>query len=114
LRVYLENASWPFLEEVTALMYQYPAVYADISTILHVTPRPVALKYLRGLLESGLGKRIMFGSDQMIWPEVIDVAVDVIQSADFLSAEQKADIFYNNAARFLRLSDEEIATHHRR
>jgi hypothetical protein len=39
LRVYLENASWPFLEEVTALMYQYPAVYADISTILHVTPR---------------------------------------------------------------------------
>ena len=112
LRVYLENAGWPFLEEVTALMYQYPSVYADISTILHLTPRPVALEYLRRLMENGLSKRIMFGSDQMIWPEVIDVAVDAIQSAEFLTPEQKADIFYNNAARFLRLSEEEIAAHH--
>ena len=112
LRVYLENAGWPFLEEVTSLMYQYASVYADLSTILHLTPRPVALRYLRGLMENGLGKRIMFGSDQMVWPEVIDVAVDAIQSADFLTPEEKADIFYNNAARFLRLSEEEIARHH--
>lgn len=111
LRIYLENAGWPFLEEVTSLMYQYPSVFADLSTILHLTPRTVALKYLRGLTENGLGKRIMFGSDQMVWPEVIDVAVDVIQSADFLTREEKADIFYNNAARFLRLSDEEIRRH---
>jgi len=114
LRIYLENAGWPFLDEVTALMYQYPSVYADISTILHLTPRPVAQEYLRRLVERGLGKRIMFGSDQMIWPEVIDVAVDAIQSAEFLTREQKADIFYNNAARFLRLSEEEIARHHGR
>jgi predicted TIM-barrel fold metal-dependent hydrolase len=112
LRIYLENAGWPFLEEVTALMYQYPSVYADVSTILHLIPRPVALEYLRRLMENGLGKRIMFGSDQMIWPEVIDVAVDAIQSAEFLTPEQKADIFYNNAARFLRLSDDEVAAHH--
>ena len=113
LRVYLENAAWPFLEEATALMYQYPSVYADISTILHLTPPASALAYLKGLVENGLGKRIMFGSDQMIWPEVIDEAVEVIQSADFLTGEQKADIFYNNAAQFLRLSDDEIARHHR-
>jgi predicted TIM-barrel fold metal-dependent hydrolase len=29
--------------------------------------------------------------------------VDAIQSAPFLTAEEKRDIFYNNAARFLRL-----------
>jgi predicted TIM-barrel fold metal-dependent hydrolase len=40
--------------------------------------------------------------------------VEAIESASFLTAEQKADIFYNNAARFLRLSDEEIAKHHGR
>jgi predicted TIM-barrel fold metal-dependent hydrolase len=28
-----------------------------------------------------------------------------------LSDEQKRDIFYNNAARFLRLSDKEINSH---
>ena len=61
---------------------------------------------------SHLGKRIMFGSDQMSWPEVIDVAVDTIQTADFLTVEQKADIFYNNAARFFRLTPEQVRAHH--
>jgi predicted TIM-barrel fold metal-dependent hydrolase len=45
----------------------------------------------------------MFGSDQMVWPGLIDAAVRSIEEATFLSAEQKRDIFYNNAARFLRL-----------
>lgn len=66
LRIYIENASWPFLEEVTSLMYQYPSVYVDISTILHLTPKEVAYNYLKGLVDNGLGKRIMYGSDQMI------------------------------------------------
>ena len=65
-------------------------------------------------VEAGLSKRIMFGSDQMQWPETIALAIDAIDTADFLTAEQKADIFYNNAARFLRLSEEEIARHHGR
>jgi len=112
LRIYIENASWPFLEEITALMYVYPNVYADISTILHLTPRPQALRYLRGLIDNGLGKRVMYGSDQMSWPEVIPIVIEAIQSADFLTAEQKSDIFYNNAARFLRLSEAEVARHH--
>ena len=35
----------------------------------------------------------------------------VPKSAPFLSEEQKRDIFYNNAARFLRLTEQEIAKH---
>jgi predicted TIM-barrel fold metal-dependent hydrolase len=46
----------------------------------------------------------MFGSDQIIWPETMRVAIEAIESATFLTAEQKRDIFYNNAARFLRLT----------
>jgi predicted TIM-barrel fold metal-dependent hydrolase len=38
----------------------------------------------------------------MVWPGAIDIAIEGIRSADFLSEEQKRDIFYNNAARFLR------------
>jgi len=48
----------------------------------------------------------------MVWPGVIERAVEVIMEAPFLSEDQKRDILYNNAARFLRLSDEEIARHH--
>ena len=111
LRIQVENSGWPFLEDMIAVMYQFPSVYGDISTILTHRPPLVALRYLQGLVDNGLGKRIMFGSDQMIWPETIGLAVDLIQGADFLTREQKADIFYNNAATFLRLSDEEIARH---
>lgn len=103
LRIWVENAGWPFLDEFTALMYQYPQVYADLSTISWVIPRKTFHDYLKKLIDAGLGKRLMFGSDQMIWPETISLAIDSIEAATFLTEEQKRDIFYNNAARFLRL-----------
>ena len=56
----------------------------------------------------------MFGTEQMWWPDAIGMAIEAIESADFLTAEHKQDILYNNAARFLRLSAEEIARHHSR
>jgi hypothetical protein len=45
----------------------------------------------------------------MIWPRAVDVAVDTLEKAPFLTAAQKRDIFFDNAARFLRLSDKEKA-----
>lgn len=69
---------------------------------------------LRRLVDAGFGKRIMFGSDQMIWPQAIGNGIDTIEHADFLTTEQKRDILYNNAARFLRLSKQEIARDHAR
>ena len=57
-------------------------------------------------VDAGFGKQIMFGSDQMLWPDVIGQAIEAIETADFLTEEQKRDIFYNNAARFLRLSND--------
>ena len=53
----------------------------------------------------------MFGSDQMVWPDVISVGVASVNNAEFLTLDQKEDIFYDNAARFLGLSDgEDCAT----
>jgi predicted TIM-barrel fold metal-dependent hydrolase len=45
----------------------------------------------------------MFGSDQVVWPEAIGMAIAGIESADFVTEEQKRDIFCRNAASFLRL-----------
>ena len=113
LRIYLENGGWPFTAEMAALMYRYPNVYADLSTYTWIMPRSTFYKHLKELIDMGLSNRLMFGSDQMMWPEVIEIGITAIQEADFLSEEQKRDIFYNNAARFLRLSKEEIEAHHR-
>ena len=56
----------------------------------------------------------MFGSDQMVWPGAMERGVRVIRNAPLLTAAQQRDILYNNAARFLRLTKDEIARHHGR
>lgn len=111
LRLFVENAGYPFRDEMIAVMYQYPQLYADVSTISWVIPRTAFYDYLEAFVRAGLGKRLMFGSDQMVWPEKIGAAVAAIEEAPFLTDEQKRDIFYNNAARFLKLGEEEIALH---
>ena len=105
LRLYVMHAGWPMIDRMIGLLYAHPQVYIDVAVINWTQPRKEFHAYLRRLVEAGYGKRIMFGSDQMVWPEAIGMAVDAINAADFLTAEQKADIFYNNAARFLRLPD---------
>ena len=69
LRIYIENSGYPFLGETVAMMTQYPQLYGDVSTITWIHPRPAFHRYLKGLIDAGLGKRVMFGSDQMRWPE---------------------------------------------
>jgi len=110
LRVYVMHAGWPMIDDMLALMYAHPQVYVDVGVIVFTQPDFDA--YLEKLVRNGFGKRVMFGSDQMVWPEVIERSIDKIRTADYLTDEQERDILYNNAARFLRLSEEEVARHH--
>ena len=64
-------------------------------------------------MHAGYGNRVMSGSDQMLWPGTIERGIRVIEEAPFLSEQQKRDILYNNAARFLRFADAQIAEHQR-
>lgn len=112
LRIYIMHAGYPMLDDLLAVLYAHPQVYVDVGVIVFTQPRPAFYRYLRGIVEAGFGNRVMFGSDQMVWPGVLERAIAVIEEAPFLSQVQKRDILYNNAARFLRLGEEEIARHH--
>ncbi|WP_422060095.1 amidohydrolase family protein [Sphingopyxis sp.] len=114
LRLSIMHAGYPMAERTRALLFSYPQVYVDIGSIVYTEPRPAFYAFLRELVEAGYGDRIMFGSDQMIWPGVIAASVQAIDEAPFLTAQQKSNIFYNNAARFLRLTEAQISAHHRR
>jgi predicted TIM-barrel fold metal-dependent hydrolase len=103
LRVYVMHAGWPMLDETIHLLWSFPQVYVDVGVINWAIPRKEFHFYLRRLVEAGFGKRILFGTDQMVFPDAIPIAIESIEKADFLSAEQKRDIFYHNAVRFLRL-----------
>jgi predicted TIM-barrel fold metal-dependent hydrolase len=114
MRVYVMHAGMPMVDEMIMLMNAHPQVFVDISADNWGVPRKEFHFILKRLTDAGYAKRIMFGSDQMVWPQTIEVAIDAITNADFLTEEQKRDILYNNAARFLRLTNEQIDRHHRR
>lgn len=114
MKAWLMHAGWPYIEETIALMYVYPELYVDIGVLTWALPEAALEDTLKKLIDYEFGKRIMFGTDQMIWPGAIEMAVNRIKEAGYLTEEQKRDILYNNAARFFELKEEVIAEHHNR
>jgi|SRR5687767_4822078 len=112
LRVYIMHAGYPMIDDMLAVLYAHPQVYVDVGVIVYTQPRPAFYRYLQAIVDAGFANRVMFGTDQMVWPGTIERAIAVIDEAPLLTKQQKRDIFYNNAARFLRLSKEDIARHH--
>jgi predicted TIM-barrel fold metal-dependent hydrolase len=113
LRLYVMHFGSPFVDDMIALLYSHPQVFVDIAQNDWGFPRAHFYSQLERLVNAGFGKRILWGSDQMVWPQSIAVAIDTIEKAPFLSAAQKRDIFYENAARFLRITPAERVRHER-
>jgi hypothetical protein len=103
LRLYVMHAGWPFGDDMIALLWDYPQVYVDVGVINWTLSRAAFHDYLKRLVDAGFANRIMFGSDQMGWPEALAKAVEAVDSAPFLTAEQKRAIFHDNAVRFFGL-----------
>jgi predicted TIM-barrel fold metal-dependent hydrolase len=103
LRVYLMHAGYPKIDDLLALLYAYPQVYVDTGVIVYTQPRAAFYGYLKQITDAGFGKRVMFGSDQMIWPGTIERSIRVIEEDPYLTKEHKRDVLYGNAARFLRM-----------
>jgi uncharacterized protein len=114
LRINLMHAGYPLVDDLIAVLYNHPNVYADVGIISYMLPREEFHRFLERIVTAGYGRRIMFGSDQMNWPDAILYALESIETADFLTHEQKRDILYNNAAHFLQLDEATIAKHHGR
>lgn len=114
LRIYLAHAGYPMIDDLLAVLYSHPQVHVDIGVIIFTQPRAAFYRYLERIVEAGFANRVMFGSDQMVWPGVIERSIKVVEDAPFLTEQQKRDILYNNAARFLRLTPAQIAQHHGR
>jgi hypothetical protein len=104
LRLYLMHAgNLSFYQETIDLMRKYPHLHAELSLQNWMWPREKFQANLKRFVDAGLVDRLMFGSDQMVWPGAIGAGIANITSASFLTESQKQDILYNNAIRFLRL-----------
>ncbi len=106
LRIYMMHAGgedWP--EHAIRLMAYYQQLYTDLAVLLWVEPNTqrYVKEFLRNAKEAGYLNRVMFGSDQMICPYAIETSIRFLNSLTFLTKQDKEDIFYNNAAKFLKL-----------
>jgi uncharacterized protein len=114
LRIYVMHfGGASFVDQMIAMMFTYPNLHVDVAFQDWFVPRARFHGALKRMVDAGMEKRILFGSDQMSWPDAIGEAIKSIETAPFLSAGQKRDILYNNAARFLRLTPEQVAADHR-
>jgi uncharacterized protein len=92
------------IDNLLTLLQANSHVYVDVAGLIWSYPFVEVNRYIQRIVEAGFEDRVMFGTDQMYWPKVMATSISVIQNADYLSPEQKRDILYNNAARFLRLN----------
>jgi uncharacterized protein len=103
LRVQVMHAGYPMMENMLTLLQANSHVNVDVAGLIWSYPLKEVNRYIQRLVEAGFEDRVMFGTDQMEWPKLMAYSISIIQNADYLTPEEKRDILYNNAARFLRL-----------
>ena len=108
------HAGEEYYKEALSIMTTHPRVYADLGVVLWVHPKPMyhGEEFLKLAKRFGFLDRVMFGSDQMMWPHAIEDSIKQLNSFDFLTDKERRDIYYNNAARFLELDEKTIKAHH--
>ena len=91
------------LDELKAMLYSYPQLYVDTGSLQMALTRTEYYSFLKNLVDAGFVDRIMYGTDQIVWPGLIAEGIHAINDAPFLTAAQKQDILHDNAVRFFRL-----------
>jgi len=104
LRLWIMHAGYPMTDNLLTVLQANSHVYVDVAGLIWSYPRLEVDRYIQRIVEAGFGDRIMFGTDQLVWPKLMETSIEVIDRANFLTPQQKRDILYNNAARFLRLN----------
>lgn len=103
LRVQVMHAGYPMIDNMLTLLQANSHVYVDVAGLIWSYPLKEVNRYIERLVDAGFEDRVLFGTDQLVWPKLMAYSISIIQNASYLTPEQKRDILYNNAARFLRL-----------
>ena len=104
LRVQVMHAGYPMIDNMLTLLQANSHVYVDVAGLIWSYPLKEVNRYIQRLVDAGFEDRVMFGTDQVHLARLMAYSISIIQNADYLTPEQKRDILYNNAARFLRLN----------
>ena len=108
LKIILMHYPGRYFEECIQVMKQYDQIYCEITAVSMFAPKKMWEPRVKKLFDEGLGDRFMFGSDYV---GTIRKNIEIIYNLDWLSNEQKRAVYYDNAAKFLNLTEDEIRNH---
>jgi hypothetical protein len=98
LKIIMMHMGWPFFDEALYILGTYPNVYMDTSVAIWLLGDQLFNRLLDEAVATAGSDKIMFGTLQMAWPEVIGRSVNTIKEADYLTPEDKRAILWDNAA----------------
>lgn len=107
LQLYLMHGGEVFFEHAIRMMTMYQQLYIDLGVLLWVDPsvQDYSVRLLKLAKNANVLDRVMFGSDQMVWPGAISSSVEFLNQLDFLTEAEKQLILYDNAKRFLKIGN---------
>jgi len=105
LKIVIAHMGWPFYDHALYMLWTYENVYLDTSAVNWIVGKELFNRMLQEAVDTVGSDRILFGSDQMVWPQMITPAVESIRGAPFLSDHDKKNILGENARRLLKIAD---------
>ncbi len=105
LKIVIAHMGWPFYDHALYMLFAYENVYLDTAIVNWILGKKLFNRLLREAVETVGSDRILFGSDQMVWPQMITPAIESIRDAPFLSDQDKRNILGENARRLLKIAD---------
>lgn len=105
LKIYLMHGGEVFYEHAIRMMMMYPQLYIDLGVLLWVNPalEDYAVNIIKKAQRANVLDRVIYGTDQMVWPGAISKSLSFLDSLEFLSAEEKKMLLYTNAKEFFKL-----------
>jgi uncharacterized protein len=105
LKIVIMHMGWPFYDHALYMLWTYENVYLDTATVNWLVGKELFNRMLREAVDTMGSDRILFGSDQMVWPQMITPAIGSIRDAPFLSDQDKRNILSENARRLLKTTN---------
>jgi predicted TIM-barrel fold metal-dependent hydrolase len=105
LKIVIAHMGWPFYDHALYMLFAYENVYLDTAIVNWILGKQLFNRTLEEAVDTVGSDRILFGTDQMVWPQMITPAVESIRDAPFLSDQDKRNILGENARRLLKIAD---------
>lgn len=105
LNIVMMHMGWPFFDEALYMLGTYPNVYMETSVAVWLLGDELFNRLLRESVETAGSDKILFGTLQMAWPEVIGRSVSTVRNADYLTSEDKQAILWDNAIQLFGIEE---------